>query len=85
MTQCLWCKPGMPPSSIGAHHAADCFYYRSPFVGPDADYWDSKLREFLQCNMKASDIVDQFIPGHSICDDRPGLVAAIAKALAEKV
>lgn len=35
--------------------------------------------------LKAHTIVDQFIPGHSICTDRSGLVAAIAKALAEKV
>jgi hypothetical protein len=44
-SRCIYCQPGNPPSEPGAHHAADCPLYRSPFVGPDAAYWDGKLRE----------------------------------------
>lgn len=40
-TQCLWCRDGK--HDVGAHHAADCQFYRSPFVGPDADHWRQLL------------------------------------------
>ena len=43
---CLWCRDG--EYEIGAHHAANCQFYRSPFAGPDANYWDRKLRQFFQ-------------------------------------
>lgn len=46
-TQCLWCNPPAPDNEPGAHHAADCILYRSPFVGPDAKIWDSLLCEKL--------------------------------------
>lgn len=44
-TQCLWCKNVPPDVEPGGHHAVDCAFYRSPFIGPEAKYWDRKLRE----------------------------------------
>lgn len=43
-SSCGWCRSGTPQEP-GAHHAANCPLYRSPFVGPDAALWDRKLRE----------------------------------------
>lgn len=47
-TKCVWCQPGQPAQEPGAHHAADCILYRSPYVGAGAAYWASRLREWLQ-------------------------------------
>jgi hypothetical protein len=45
-SQCIWCR-SREPQEPGAHHAIDCPLYRSPFVGPEAEYWHQRLREFL--------------------------------------
>ncbi len=39
MSKCLHCRPGMRPSSPGAHHAVDCPLYRSEFRGDHAAFW----------------------------------------------
>lgn len=52
-SQCLWCKNDPPDTEPGAHHAVDCRLYQSPYVGPDAPYWDQKLREKLDCRARA--------------------------------
>lgn len=49
-SQCSWCNSSRPDwrsREPGAHHAADCILYRSPFTGPDAELWSRRLRELL--------------------------------------
>lgn len=45
LSKCLWCTLRSSEEEPGAHHAADCPKYRSPFVGPEAGMWATKLRE----------------------------------------
>lgn len=44
MTQCVHCEEGKPFVGKGAHHAADCEHYRSPFKGDRAPIWADFLR-----------------------------------------
>ena len=49
-SRCGWCNPPFPDNEPGAHHAADCPLYRSPFVGPEAQHWNDKLRDRLDAH-----------------------------------
>ena len=55
-TLCLWCRPGGPQPELGAHHAVDCIWYRSPSQGPNAEYWDRLLRQFLEDRQRQAEI-----------------------------